>query len=93
MGIKDIRNLDKDQILELLGIEQKSTLSSVAGSLGWIGVGALTGAAVALLLSPKSGTELRHAVTRTFRRKADDAVAAARTKFDDLRAEHAEKGE
>ncbi len=87
MNIKDLRNMDKEQILGLLGLEEKSTMSSLLGSLGWIGLGVLAGAAAALLLTPKTGSELRRTVGRTFRRKADDIMSTARTKMDELQPE------
>ncbi len=87
MKLKDLRNLDKEQILSLLGFEEKSTMTSLLGSLGWIGLGALAGAVTALLLAPKTGTELRRSVGRTFRRTADDIMSTARTKVDELQPE------
>ncbi len=87
MNVKDIRNLDKEQILGLLGLEEKSILSALFRSLSWIGIGALAGAAVALLLAPKPGRELRKTVGRTFRRKADDLITTARAKVDELQSE------
>ncbi len=87
MNIKDIKNLDKEQILDLLGIETKSTLGSILGSFGWLVLGAATGAVVALLLAPKPGSELRRTVARTFKRTADDVVTTARAKMDELQAE------
>ena len=41
MFTKDSKNLDKERILDKLGLQEKSTLSSV---LSLIGIGALAGA-------------------------------------------------
>jgi hypothetical protein len=49
--------LDKDQILDALGIETDTNWIGIA--LGGFGVGCLVGAVVALLVTPKSGAELR----------------------------------
>jgi len=87
MNIKDIKNMDKEQILGLLGLEEDSTLSSVVGALGWIGVGALAGAVVALLLAPKTGRELRETVGRKIKHHADDVMSTARSKVDEFAAE------
>jgi len=61
MKLQDIRNLDKDDFLGILGLETKHTFTSqLLGTLGTFGIGLLVGAGVALLLAPKAGNELRH---------------------------------
>ncbi|HZS41112.1 MAG TPA: YtxH domain-containing protein [Polyangia bacterium] len=50
-------NVKKEDILEALGIESKGSWLPIA--LAGFGVGAAVGAAVAMLLAPKSGRELR----------------------------------
>jgi hypothetical protein len=60
MKLQDIKNMDKDEILGLLGLETKhSDASRWLGTLGTFGLGLLVGAGVALLLAPKAGSELR----------------------------------
>jgi len=69
MTLKDLRKLDKDDILELLGLETKpSTGSWLAGSLGTFGVGLLVGAGIALMLAPRPGRELRDDIRERLRR-------------------------
>jgi hypothetical protein len=61
MKLQDIRNLDKDDFLGLLGLETKHPFTHrLLGTLGTFGIGLLVGAGVALLLAPKPGSELRH---------------------------------
>jgi hypothetical protein len=61
MKLQDVRNLDKDDFLGLLGLESKHSFTSqFLGTLGTFGIGVLVGAGVALLLAPKAGSELRH---------------------------------
>jgi gas vesicle protein len=61
MKLQDIRNLDKDDFLGLLGLESKHSFTNrLLGTLGTLGIGVLVGAGVALLLAPKAGGELRH---------------------------------
>ncbi len=61
MKLQDIRNLDKDDFLGLLGLESKHSMTNrLLGTLGTFGIGLLVGAGVALLLAPKPGSELRH---------------------------------
>ena len=73
MTMKDLRKLNKDDVLELLGLESKqSTGAWLAGSLGTFGVGLLVGAGIALMLAPKPGRELREDLRERMRRgKAD----------------------
>ena len=80
MKLKELRKLDKDDILEMMGLQTKSSTTAwLAGTLGTFGVGLLVGAGLGLLLAPKPGRELRDDLRDRFRRvpsDADDAVAA-----------------
>ena len=80
MKLKELRKLDKDDILEMMGLQTKSSTTAwLAGTLGTFGVGLLVGAGLGLLLAPKPGRELREDLRDRFRRvpsDADDAVAA-----------------
>ena len=69
MNLKDVRNLDRDEILRLLGLEKKSSPGAgLAAALGTFGVGLLVGAGVALILAPKPGRELRQEIGDRLRR-------------------------
>lgn len=60
MNLKQLKKLDRDQILDLLGLESKpSTVRWLTGALGTFGVGLLVGAGLGLMLAPKPGRELR----------------------------------
>jgi hypothetical protein len=73
MTFKNLRNLDKDEILSLLGLETKtSTAGWLASTLGMFGMGLLVGAGVALMLAPKAGHELRGDIKSRLRRAPDD---------------------
>ena len=80
MNLKELRNLDKDDILEMMGLQTKSSTAAVlAGTIGTFAVGLLVGAGLGMLLAPKAGRELRDDLRDRFRRvpsDADDAVAA-----------------
>jgi gas vesicle protein len=80
MKLKDLRNYDKEDILEMMGLQSKaSTGAWLAGTLGTFGVGLLIGAGIGLMLAPKAGSELREDLRDKFRRipaDANDAVAA-----------------
>lgn len=61
MKLHDLRNMDKDDLLGLIGLQSKRSFTSeLLGTLGTFGIGLLVGAGVALLLAPKPGRELRH---------------------------------
>ncbi len=77
MKLQDIKDLDKDDVLEMLGLETRTSLPGrLVGMLGTFGVGLLVGAGVALLLAPKPGVELRQDLRAKLRRNGDsrDAV-------------------
>jgi hypothetical protein len=60
MKLQDLKDMDKDDFLGLIGLESKRTFTSeLLGTLGTFGIGLLVGAGVALLLAPKPGRELR----------------------------------
>jgi gas vesicle protein len=73
MNFKDLRNMDKDDLLGLIGLESKpSTGSYLAGTLGTFGIGLLVGAGIALLLAPKPGAELREDIRDKLRSRSND---------------------
>jgi gas vesicle protein len=80
MNLKELRNFDKDDILEMMGLQTKaSTGAWLAGTLGTFGIGLLVGAGIGMLLAPKAGRELRDDLRDKFRRipsDANDAVSA-----------------
>jgi gas vesicle protein len=77
MNLKDLKNIDKDEILSMLGLETKtSTGSWIAGTLGTFGLGLLVGAGIALMLAPKPGRELRGDIRQRLRRAPEDLSEA-----------------
>jgi hypothetical protein len=73
MNLKDVRNLDRDELLSLLGLERKpSPGAGLAGALGTFGVGLLVGAGIALMLAPKPGHQLRQEIRDRLRRASDE---------------------
>lgn len=73
MNLKALRHVDKEDLLNALGLEAKpSTTLWLAGVLGTFGVGLLVGAGLGLLLAPKTGQELRGDLRNRFRRTCDD---------------------
>jgi YtxH-like protein len=63
MKLRDLTDMDKDDILGALGLQSKPSATSWAfGTLGLFGLGILVGAGVALLLAPKTGPEMRREI-------------------------------
>jgi len=57
---RDLKAMDKDDYLGLLGLQSKRSFTGqLLGGLGIFGLGLLVGAGVALLVAPKAGRELR----------------------------------
>ena len=73
MNFKELRKMDRDDILEMIGLQRKtSTGSYLASALTTFGVGILVGAGIGLLLAPKSGRELRENLRDRLRRVPED---------------------
>ena len=65
-GLTSLRNLSGDDILAALGLERRtsySTASALVPPLAIFTAGALVGAAAAVLLTPKTGPQLRRELT------------------------------
>ncbi len=77
MNLKDLSNLDRDDLLGLLGLETKESLpTSLASTLGTLGVGMLIGVGIGFMLAPKAGRGLREDI-RARLRGAPEALADA----------------
>ena len=78
MNLKDLRHLDKDDLLGMVGLETKHSMAADVGmALGTFGVGLLVGAGIALLLAPKPGAELREDIREKLRRSHDESIPSA----------------
>ena len=88
MKLQDLKNLDKDELLGLLGLETKSSVASeVASTLGTFAIGLLVGAGVALLLAPKDGRALRQDI-RTKIQRGKESLGNSTVPEDDSPATH-----
>ncbi len=60
MTLKSLREMDKDDLLRMIGLQSKRTpVDWILPTIAIFGVGILVGAGVGLLLAPKPGRELR----------------------------------
>jgi gas vesicle protein len=71
-----MKMISKSDIMEALGLEREDRF--VTGLLVGVGVGAIVGGAVAMLLAPKSGSDLRG----TIRSKGKEIVDRARGRME-----------
>ncbi len=68
MKLHDLKDMDKDDFLGLIGLQTKHSFTSeLLGTLGTFGIGVLVGAGVALMLAPKPGRDLRHDIRAKIR--------------------------
>jgi len=69
------QNLGPNDILGSVGLERRrSAMDKLLPALGWVGVGTVIGAGVALLLAPSTGKELRQ--------KVSQQIGEAKTRLD-----------
>jgi hypothetical protein len=72
MNLKNLKDLDKDEILKLVGLQTRSSASDfILPSIGIFAVGVLVGVGMGLLLAPRPGSELREELRETIRGGAD----------------------
>lgn len=72
-ALKYLQDIDKDDVLEALGLEQRSSgWSTALGTVGIFALGCLVGAGIGLAFAPKSGEEFRSELGDRMRRKADE---------------------
>ena len=72
----DLKNMDKDDVLSLLGLESKKGPTDwLLPTLGAFSVGLLVGAGLGLLMAPKAGNELRGDLRNRLQRGGQDSMA------------------
>ncbi len=75
MTLDSVKNLDKDQFLNMLGLETKrNTVDYLVPALALFGVGVLVGTGIGLLVAPKPGKELREDIAHRLQ-QAPEAMA------------------
>ncbi len=72
-ALKYLQDIDRDDILEAIGLEERSSPWATAfGTLGIFALGCLVGAGIGLAFAPKSGEEFRNELGERMKRKADE---------------------
>jgi hypothetical protein len=75
---KYLNDVDKDDVLSVLGLEERSSPWVTAlGTIGIFALGCLVGAGIGLAFAPKSGEELRNELGARVKRKADELNSVA----------------
>lgn len=65
MNIDNLKNLDKDDFLNMLGLETKrNPIDYMVPALALFGVGVIVGTGVGLLVAPRPGRELRQDIAQ-----------------------------
>jgi hypothetical protein len=72
-ALKYLQDMDKDDVLETLGLEERSSgWGTALGTMGIFALGCLVGAGIGLAFAPKSGEDFRNELGDRMRRKADE---------------------
>lgn len=71
-ALKYMKDLDRDDVLEAVGLQERSPWSAAFGTIGIFAFGALVGVGLGLAFAPKTGEELRGQIGETVRRKANE---------------------
>jgi len=81
-----IRNWDKTQFLDLLGLrERESRAGAILKTAGLIGAGAVIGLGIGYLTAPASGRKLRGDLSRRLRSGASHVTERVRDGVDGVR--------
>lgn len=79
--LKDLKKMDKDDILNLIGLEtRKDTTDYLLPAIGAFTVGVLLGVGVGLMLAPKPGNELRSDLRNRIQGGQDALTGAGTTR-------------
>ena len=71
-ALKYLKDIDRDDVLDAVGLQERSPWSTAFGTIGIFALGALVGVGVGLAFAPKTGEELRGQIGDTVRRKANE---------------------
>jgi hypothetical protein len=67
MKLQEIKNLSTGNVLSMVGLRRKNSLRTWLSGSGLVGIGLAVGAAIALLVTPRSGPEIRDAMAEGLR--------------------------
>jgi hypothetical protein len=67
--------LDRDVVLDRLGLERRTPLGDFFTGLGLFSIGVLVGAGLGLMFAPKRGEEMRSSLNEAWRRRRSQDFA------------------
>jgi hypothetical protein len=73
-GVKKLRKFDRGDVLERLGLEERTPVSDFFTGLGLLAVGVAVGAGLGVLFAPRTGAEMRGRLSETIRKRAPRAT-------------------
>jgi hypothetical protein len=74
MTLKDLRDVDANDVLRFIGLQRRRSVGGyIATGVGFFSAGLLLGAGAALLLAPKTGRDMRDDLRERLRRVPQDA--------------------
>ncbi|NRD68053.1 YtxH domain-containing protein [Corallococcus exiguus] len=80
LSLKDLKKLDRDDVLDLIGLETRRTTAETAlPALGIFAAGVLVGVGVGLLLADKPGQQLRGDLRQRIQGGQDKLATAINT--------------
>lgn len=71
---KDLKKLDRDDVLHRLGLEEHTPTSDFLTGLALFAVGLLVGAGLGVMFAPKTGAEIRSQIGETIRSRSGRAA-------------------
>lgn len=71
---KDLKNLDREDLLHRMGLEEHTPTSDFLGGLGLFALGLLVGAGLGMMFAPKPGAEMRSQLSDTIRNRGARAM-------------------
>jgi len=72
MKLEDIKGLNKEKILSWVGLQVASSATAkILSMAALLGLGVLVGASAAVLLTPRTGKQLRNDIRRRLRNGSD----------------------
>ncbi len=72
--LKKLRDVRRADVLERLGLEERTPVGDFFTGLGLFAVGILVGAGLGLLFAPKTGAEMRDRLSETIRTRGGRAA-------------------
>ncbi len=73
--IAALKEVDREDVLDYLGLQEKpGTMSTALSTVGIFAIGCLVGAGLGLAFAPKAGAELRNDIGERVRKRANEVM-------------------